>query len=117
MADWLDRLLAAMADLVTEADDATDAERIDRTASLERLKAGFAAVQAAEIVHFGRSQVQAQGAVRVHPRRLGRGIADQIALACRTGPADGVRRLGDVDIEVQLVIPAESLLDPRPARP
>ena len=95
VADWLYRLLATMADMVTDAEDASDAERIDRIAALERLKAGVAAVQAAEIVRFGRSQIQAQGAAGVHPRRLGRGIADQIALACRTGPADGVRRLGD----------------------
>ena len=95
VTDWLDRLLAAMGDLVAEADDASDAERVDRIAALERLKASVGAVQAAEIVRFGRSQVEAQRAGGVHPRRLGRGIADQIALACKTGPADGVRRLGN----------------------
>ena len=95
VADWLDRLLAGLADLVTDADQATDAERVDRIAALERLKAAVGAVQAAEIVRFGRSQVEAQRVAGIHPRRLGRGIADQIALACRTGPADGVRRLGN----------------------
>ena len=93
VADWLNRLLAGLANLVIDADEATDAERVDRIAALERLKAAVGAVQAAEIIRFGRSQVEAQRAVGVHPRRLGRGIADQIALACRTGPADGVRRL------------------------
>ena len=95
VADWLDRLLAGMADLVTHADEATDAERVDRITVLERLKAAVGAVQVAEIVRFGRSQVEAQRSAGVHPRRLGRGIADQIALACGTGPADGVRRLDD----------------------
>jgi hypothetical protein len=95
VTDWLNRLLATMADLVTDADEATDAERIDRIATLERLKAAAGAVQAAEIVRFGRSQVEAQRATGVHPRRLGRGIADQIGLACKSGPADGVRRLGN----------------------
>jgi Domain of unknown function (DUF222) len=93
VADWLDRLLAGLADLVTDADEATDAERVDRITALERLKAAVGAVQVAEIVRFGRSQVEAQRAGGVHPQRLGRGIADQIALACGTGPADGVRRL------------------------
>ena len=95
VVDWLDRLLASLADLVTDADPATDAERIDRLAALEKVKAAVGAVQVAEIVRFGRSQVEAQRAAGVHPRRVGRGIADQIGLACKTGPADGVRRLGD----------------------
>ena len=31
VADWLDRLLAAMADMVTDSEDACDAERIEQS--------------------------------------------------------------------------------------
>ena len=31
VADWLDRLLAGLADLVADADQATDAERIEQS--------------------------------------------------------------------------------------
>ena len=55
---------------------------------------GDRAVQAAEMVRFAQSQVAEQLAAEVHPRRIGQGIADQIALACRVSPWEGSRRLG-----------------------
>ena len=67
--------------------------RIDRIALLERIKGAVAAVQAAETVKFAQSQVDAQRAAGVDYRKLGRGIADQIALAVKVGPYEGSRRL------------------------
>jgi hypothetical protein len=70
----------------------SDRERIDRTALMERLKSAAAAVPAAEMVRFGVSPVALQRA-DVDPRAVGRGIADQIALACKVSPTEGSRRL------------------------
>jgi len=72
----------------------SDAQRIDRIARLEQLKAAVAALQAAESVRFAESQVEQQIVAGVHPRVIGRGIADQIALACHVSPTEGSRRLG-----------------------
>src|SRR5215203_2369745 len=72
----------------------TDRERIDRIARLEQLKAAAAALQAAESVRFAQSQVELQIAADVHPKVIGRGIADQLALACKVSPYEGSRRLG-----------------------
>src|SRR5215212_1284756 len=72
----------------------TDRERIDRIARLEQLKAAAAALQAAESVRFAQSQVELQIAGDVHPKVIGRGIADQLALACKVSPYEGSRRLG-----------------------
>ena len=60
---------------------------------MERLQATLEAVKAVEMVAFARSQTAEQIAIGVHPRTVGRGIADQIALACRVSPAEGSRRL------------------------
>ena len=76
------------------ASPVSDAARIDRLDRLERLRAATAAVQVAEMVRFARSQAAEQMAAGVHPKKLGRGIADQIALACRVSPWEGSRRLG-----------------------
>jgi len=65
------------------------------TALLERIQAAAAATQAALMIGFARSQVEAQQqAVLADPRAVGRGIADQLALACRVSPSEGSRRLG-----------------------
>lgn len=72
---------------------AADADRIDRIAALEQIKAAATAAQAAEMVAFAQSQVEAQRHSLVDPRRLGRGIADQLALACKISPSAGSRRL------------------------
>jgi Domain of unknown function (DUF222) len=94
LADMLVRLGDVAQGCVVQGGEASDAARIDRIAVLERLKAAAGAAQAAEMVQFGVSQVAAQRAADVHPRTLGRGIGEQIALACKTSPSEGSRRLG-----------------------
>jgi hypothetical protein len=70
-----------------------DAVRVDRIAALERLQAAAFAVQAAEMARFADSQVAEQKRVGVPARRLGVGVAEQLALACRVSPVTGARRL------------------------
>ena len=53
--------------------------RIDRIAMVERLQASLEAVKAVEMVPFAKSQTTEQMELGVHPRAVGRGIADQIA--------------------------------------
>lgn len=100
-ADEVTAELAAMLGrLGTVADQAdhdgpTDADRIDRIALLERIRSAAAAAQYAEMGSFARSQVEKQIADdTVDPKVVGRGIGDQIALACRVSPFTGSRRLG-----------------------
>ncbi len=90
----LDGLLAELAGVVSDGSPVSDVDRIDRLDRLERVRAAVAAVQAAEMVRFAQSQVAEQLAADVHPKRIGQGIADQIALACRVSPWEGSRRLG-----------------------
>ncbi|HZA32691.1 MAG TPA: DUF222 domain-containing protein, partial [Propionibacteriaceae bacterium] len=93
MLSELAAAVAACADL-RDVGVVSDAKRIDRIARLEKLKAAAAALQAAESVRFAQSQVELQLAAGVHPRAVGGGIADQIALACHVSPTEGSRRLG-----------------------
>lgn len=86
----VERLIALLAQ---PAEIVADGTRIDRIATLERLRSAAAAAQYVEMVAFARSQVEAQRGADVDPRQLGRGIADQIALACGISPAEGSRRL------------------------
>jgi hypothetical protein len=76
----------------------TAAVRVDRIAVLEQLRAGVAAAQHTEMVAFARARVDEQGelvaAGRLDPEKLGRGIADEIALAAHVSPSQGSRRLG-----------------------
>jgi hypothetical protein len=96
----LNEMLAGLADGVAECSDledageVLDAVRIDRIARLEKLKAAAAALQAAESVRFAQSQASAQLAADVHPDKIGRGIADQLGLACRVSGFEAARRLG-----------------------
>ena len=90
----LDDLLAELAALVADDSTVSDADRIDRLDRLERTRSTTAAVQVAETVRFARSQAAEQVAAGVHPKKLGQGIADQIALACRISPWEASRRLG-----------------------
>jgi len=90
----LDELLAELAAIVADGAPVADADRIDRLDRLERVRAAVAAVQMAEMVRFAQSQTVRQLAADVHPQRIGRGIADQIALACRVALFEGSRRLG-----------------------
>ena len=93
-------MLAALADGVADcadlegAGEVPDAVRIDRIARLEKVKAAAAALQAAESVRFAQSQASAQLAADVHPDKIGRGIADQLGLACRVSGFEAARRLG-----------------------
>ena len=91
-------VLASLTAHATSPAPATGAARIDRIAVLEQIRAAVAAAQHAEMVEFGRAQVEEQieliEADRLDPVALGRGIADQIALACRVSPFHGSRRLG-----------------------
>jgi hypothetical protein len=75
------------------ASEVSDAERVDRIRLLEQIKAAAAGAQAAEIVQFATSQVEEQRRQDVHPRQMGRGIADQVALACKISPTAGSQRL------------------------
>ena len=79
----LDVILEELAAVVGDGTAVSDAVRIDRLARLEKLRAVTAAVQAAESVKFAQSQVGGQLAAEVHPDAIGRGIAEQIGLACR----------------------------------
>jgi hypothetical protein len=96
----LDGMLAELAEAVAgradlrDVGELNDAARIERISRLEQLKAAAAALQAAESVRFAQAQVAQQIAAEVHPRVVGRGIADQLALACRVSPVEGSRRLG-----------------------
>jgi Domain of unknown function (DUF222) len=89
----LDAMLADLAAAVADNTLASDAVRIDRIALLEKLRAATAALQAAETVRFAQSQVAEQLAADVHPTAVGRGIAEQIGLACRISPVVAARRL------------------------
>lgn len=64
----------------------TDAGLIDAIAALERLKGTVGASQAALEVAFRDSQIRAQKDAGVPREKVGRGIADQIALARRITP-------------------------------
>ncbi len=73
----------------------SDTDRIDRIAAFERARGAVAAAQQAEMVAFARSQVEAHIADgTLDPKTVGRGIGDQIGLACRVSPFHGSRRLG-----------------------
>ena len=48
----------------------------------------------AESVRFAQSQAKAQLAADVHPKKIGRGIADQLGLACHVSGFEAARRLG-----------------------
>jgi hypothetical protein len=100
LTGWLDDVLAGLADGVAACREArdvgevSDAVRVDRISRLEAIKAAAAALQAAESVRFGQSQVAQQHAGGVQPRVVGRGIADQLGLACKVSGWEGARRLG-----------------------
>lgn len=88
-------LLARLGVLAHHPSPGTDAARIDRITIMERVRAALAAAQHTEMVAFARSQVEAHIADHTRrPRTVGRGIGDQIALACKQSPYNGSRRLG-----------------------
>jgi hypothetical protein len=85
----LDQILEELAAIVADTSAVSDTARIDRIARLVKLRAATAALQAAESVRFAQSQVSEQMAANVHPEQIGRGIAEQIGLACRIAPGHG----------------------------
>ena len=89
----LDEILEDLASVVADSTPVPDASRVDRIARLEKLRAATAALQVAEAVRFAQSQVAEQMAANVHPEVIGRGIAEQIGLACRISPTAAARRL------------------------
>jgi hypothetical protein len=89
----LDQVLAELAATVADCTPVVDADRIDRIGRLEKLRSVTAALQVAESVRFAKSQVAERLAAHVHPDKIGRGIAEQIGLACRISPATAARRL------------------------
>jgi Domain of unknown function (DUF222)/HNH endonuclease len=89
----LDEILDSFAAAVADTTAASDTARIDRIARLEKLRAATAALQIAESVRFAQSQVKGQMAANVDPEAIGRGIAEQIGLACRISPTSAARRL------------------------
>jgi hypothetical protein len=97
---WLDAVLAGLADSVADCaraenlGEVPDRVRIDRIARLEKIKAAAAALQIAESVRFAQSQAEAQLAADVHPDKIGRGVADQLGLACQVSGFEAARRLG-----------------------
>ncbi|WP_353650507.1 DUF222 domain-containing protein [Nakamurella sp. A5-74] len=72
----------------------TQAESIDRIASLQRLIATASSVLAAEEVAFASAEKQRQLDAGVKPRDLGRGTAEQLGFARRMSPAAAARHLG-----------------------
>ncbi len=73
---------------------ATDRDRIELLAALERLKGAAAAAQARVTFAFDRSQRAAQADLGVPASERGRGVASQVALARHDSPARGGRHLG-----------------------
>ena len=90
---YLSQVLTSLGGLISGGGPVDAGVRIDRISLLEKIKAAAGAVQAAEIVKFAQAQVAEQKDAQVHPRRLGRGVAEQLGLATRTGPWHGSRRL------------------------
>jgi hypothetical protein len=89
---WLEEARSVFGWLAAGEGTVDSATRIVRIAALEKIKAA-AAAQAAEVVRFAQSQVAEQQGAGVNYRRLGKGIGDQVAMATRTGPWQGARRL------------------------
>ena len=90
-------LVTRLGMLAAEPAPGSYADRIDRIATFEQLRGALAAAQQAEMVAFARSQVDTHIAHSAEhaldPRAVGRGIGDQIGLACHTSPFHGSRRL------------------------
>ena len=95
MLGYLSELLAAVGGLASPGVGGAidDAVRVERIAVLEQIKGAVAAAQATEIVKFAHAQMAAQREAKVEYRKLGRGIAEQVALACGTSPWHGARQL------------------------
>ncbi|MFN8193049.1 MAG: DUF222 domain-containing protein [Nocardioidaceae bacterium] len=91
----LDGLLAALAaiDGTVHGDADPDAVRVEMLDRLERAKAMVAAASLRVTRSFRDSQIEAQRAAGIARERLGRGVSEQVALACRLTPAQGQARV------------------------
>lgn len=92
-AGVLERLTGLIEELGTLPTASGDGERIDRITLLESLQAATAAAQVREIDEFHDSQVREQRRLGVPSRRLGSGVAEQVALARKVSPATGHRHV------------------------
>ena len=91
VAEWVQHLAHACIDARASFDDG---EIINALGELERLKSAAAAAQARLTEAFDRSQRDAQRGAGLPERRVGRGVASQVALARRDSAAHGGRHLG-----------------------
>ncbi|HEX2858492.1 MAG TPA: DUF222 domain-containing protein [Propionibacteriaceae bacterium] len=101
---WRDAHRAALTALdrvtLADADQDADAARIDLIRAAEDLKNILSAVQAVTAVAFARSQRAEQARQGVPADRVGRGVAEQVALARRESPHRGAIFLGVASILV-----------------
>jgi len=84
-------LLTRLASLETQV---ADAERVTQLDLLERVKGAAAAAQARVSVELDVSQRQVQAGQGMPAEQLGRGVADQVALARHDSKVKGSRHLG-----------------------
>jgi 5-methylcytosine-specific restriction endonuclease McrA len=85
--EWIDSLASLERDM-------TDAQRIDLLRALEALKSAAAATQVRAACDFDASQRAEQAAAGEPATRVGRGVAEQVALARRESPSRGGRCVG-----------------------
>ena len=104
LASMLVTLAEATADALGGVDDdATESDLVDQISLLERLRGAVVATQAAAMVRLTRARMArenpdgADGRGAVDGRRrvavLGRGLVEEIGLACRVSPSVAARRL------------------------
>src|SRR5438270_1289806 len=87
--------ISRIAGLLAQAGpDPEDPARIERIAALETLIAAAAAARALDTAAFVASQRAVQAGAGVPPERVGRGIAEQVALARRISPHRAGRYVG-----------------------
>ena len=80
---------------------ADDAERIDRIAVLERLKAAAYAAQLMEVAQFASSQEAANKARGIRARQASRGVPEQVGLARKVSPASAARQVSQARALIQ----------------
>jgi hypothetical protein len=80
---------------------ADDAERVDRIAVLERLKAAAYAAQLMEVAQFASSQEAANKAMGIRARQASRGVPEQVGLARKVSPASAARQVSQARALIQ----------------
>ena len=83
----------ALAGVDDDARDTTEADLVDQVGLFERLRGAVAAAQAAAMVRLARARVERERGQQRHPGRIGRGLAEEIGLACHLSPTVAARRL------------------------